>query len=470
MRAKLEHQSDRIEHALAAYGVPAQVTGGTVTPRWIRYLVVPAIGARISKIKGLNEEMAAALNAPNCRVSRRGAAISIEVPRDDPQPVRLLPLYRQVTGQDNLLAAAKVTQINQHNQPIPPPSPSPSIPPTTAILGLGEDGAPLLIRLPSPDVAHILVAGTTGSGKTVLLQTMVLSLAMINRPNALTFVLIDPKGTALSPFSDLPHLICPPIREVNQTAKALDDLVQLMVRRGLEDTNHRIARIVVVIDELADLLMVGGKAVQGALTRLTQRGREVGIHIIAATQKPTSAVLGPLVKANFPVRLVGRVTSVEDARTATGWSGTGAERLTGRGDFLAVAEGRVIRFQVAHVSAEEIREVVQGMPGSGRKMFSHERVTPTIESTGPITTILPAPPDSNGKIITHTARPNTDQELVDRLTQSDLWPRRQHPVRRNDYRWGFWSAVSQLLFEQPFAGNWYDRTKKVVELAEETSR
>jgi len=116
--------------------------------------------------------------------------------------------------------------------------------------------------------------------------------------------------------------------------------------------------VVVVIDELADLLMVGGKGVQRSLTRLTQRGREVGIHIIAATQKPTNAVLGPLVKANFPVRLVGRVMSANDARTAAGWSGTGAERLQGRGDFVAVAEGRVIRFQAAHVSPGEIREVV----------------------------------------------------------------------------------------------------------------
>ena len=113
-----------------------------------------------------------------------------------------------------------------------------------------------------------------------------------------------------------------------------------------------------VIDELADLLMVGGKQVQEALTRLTQRGREAGIHVVAATQKPTSEVLGPLVKANFPVRLVGKVTSAGDARTASGWSGTGAERLLGRGDFLAVAEGRVIRFQAAHVSPEEIRETV----------------------------------------------------------------------------------------------------------------
>jgi S-DNA-T family DNA segregation ATPase FtsK/SpoIIIE len=110
---------------------------------------------------------------------------------------------------------------------------------------------------------------------------------------------------------------------------------------------------------------VGGKDVQGALTRLTQRGREAGIHIVAATQKPTTAVLGPLVKANFPVRLVGRVTSAEDARTASGWSGTGAERLMGRGDFLAVAEGRVIRFQAAHVSPAEIQEAVAGIGSNG---------------------------------------------------------------------------------------------------------
>jgi len=109
------------------------------------------------------------------------------------------------------------------------------------------------------------------------------------------------------------------------------------------------------------LLMVGGKDVQQALTRLTQRGREAGIHLIAATQKPTSSVLGPLIKANFPVRLVGRMMDASDARIATGWSGTGAERLMGCGDFLAVAEGRVIRFQVAHVSPAEVREMVASL-------------------------------------------------------------------------------------------------------------
>jgi S-DNA-T family DNA segregation ATPase FtsK/SpoIIIE len=389
MRKQLEFQADRIEAVLALNKVPARVTGGTVTPRWVRFQVLPAIGAKISKIKGLSEEMAAALNASNCRVSRRGAAVSVEVPRDDPKPVRLLPLYSQLVSQ---------------------PTAQPAIPSVTAVLGLAEDGAPLLIRLPSPDVAHILVAGTTGSGKTVLLQTMILSLAMVNPPatrgrlDGISLVLIDPKYHAFHFFEGLPHLARPVIWEMEETTEVLHSLVRLMERRsghdGHVDRNGNGSwggqpHVVVVIDELADLLMVGGKEVQWALTRLTQRGREAGIHIVAATQKPTTAVLGPLVKANFPVRLAGRVTSVEDARTATGWSGTGAERLTGQGDFLAVAEGRVIRFQVAHVSPAEIQEAVRSIRNNGWRVENGlSEVLPAIPSQASAHPIsLPRPAD-----------------------------------------------------------------------------
>ncbi len=378
MRKKLEFQAERIEAVLTMHKVPARVTGGTVTPRWIRFQVLPAVGAKISKIRGLSEELAAALDAPNCRVSRRGAAVAIEVPRDNPQPVRLLPLYRQLDPDD--------------------------IPPATATLGLAEDGAPLLIRLPSPDVAHVLVAGTTGSGKTALLQTAILSLAMANpapslfggeRTNSLSMVLIDPKGGAFSLFEGLPHLARPVIREVEETTEALQSLVRLMERRGTRNAQpatHN-AHIVVVIDELADLLMVGGKEVQTPLTRLLQRGRGAGIHVVAATQKPSSAVLGPLIKANFPVRLVGRVISTTDARVASGWSGTGAERLLGRGDFVAVAEGRVIRFQAAYVTPDEIQEVVarlaQGaLPSIFVSADSEQRARVPITSQ---TSLLPGP-------------------------------------------------------------------------------
>ena len=360
MRQMLEYQADRIEAVLAHHKVPARVTGGTVTPRWIRFQVVPALGARIASITGLAEELAAALDAPTVRVARQGATIAVEVPRDDPHPVRLIPLLR---GMRN-------------------------VPPVTAVLGIADDGVPLLIRLPSPDVAHILVAGTTGSGKTALLRAMVLSLAYFNRPqtidhrpqtidhrpqtvvggpSSVVFVLIDPKGSAFRDLEGLPHLARPVIRDPAEAVEALGSLVRLMEvrsRQGYKDTRGEplstcsLSTCILVIDELADLLMVAGAEAERPLTRLLQRGREAGIHVIAATQKPTAAVIGSLVKANFPVRLVGKVTSPEDARVATGWKGTGAERLLGRGDFIAVAEGQLHRFQAAYIAPEEVSQVV----------------------------------------------------------------------------------------------------------------
>lgn len=332
MRRKLEFQADRIEAVLHMHKVPARVTGGTVTPRRVRFQVLPAVGARISKVKGLSEELAAALDTPNCRVARRGAAIDVEIARDEPELVRLLPLCRQLEAG--------------------------ALPPVTAVLGLADDGTPLLIRLPSPDVAHVLVAGTTGSGKTALLQTMILSLTMMNRPGEVALVLLDPKGSAFNVFDRAPHLARPVIREVEEGKEALDSLVHLMERRGQRGRREG-PHVVLVIDELADVLMVGGDDLQRPLTRLLQRGRGAGIHVVAATQKPTASVLGSLVKANFPVRLVGRVTSATDARVASGWSGTGAERLEGRGDFIAVAEGQVTRFQVAYVTAREIHQLMR---------------------------------------------------------------------------------------------------------------
>jgi S-DNA-T family DNA segregation ATPase FtsK/SpoIIIE len=355
MRGLLETQADRIEVMLAQHQAPGRVTGGTVMPRWVRFQVLPAVGTKISRITGLSEELAVVLDVPTCRVSRRGAAVAIEIPREDPQPVCLLPLFRQL-GEDG-----------------------DGIPPVTAVLGLAEDGAPLLIRLPSPDVAHVLVAGMPGSGKTVLLRAMILSLAMANpachsvdslnrAEGGMAMVLIDPKGTAFGVFADLPHLARPIIREIDEATEALRSLVRLMEKRhplprSSENGSGRQEQgqpcVVVAIDELADLLMVGGEPVQQALIRLTQQGREAGIHVVAATQEPTSAVLGPLFKANFPVRLVGRVASIEGARVATGWCGTGAERLAGRGDFLAVAEERVIRFCAPYTSPEEIQEAIE---------------------------------------------------------------------------------------------------------------
>jgi S-DNA-T family DNA segregation ATPase FtsK/SpoIIIE len=350
-RKVLDLQSDRIEMVLASHKAPARVTGGVVTPRVVQFHLAPAMGTKVNKLQALADDLALALGVPDVRVSRQGSSVKLEVPREDTQPVKLLPLIARLM-QGNALHAGYST--------------SPAIPPFTAVLGLCDDGAPLLMRLSSPDVAHVLISGTTGSGKTAISQTMVLSLAMTHRRSQLQFVLIDPKRSAFERFAALPHMLWPIIGDAKAGAAALDELVRLMEARSNSGTEPR---IVVVIDELADLMHANaaGKALADPLTRLVQRGREAGVHIVACTQKPSSQVLGPLIKANFPARLVGRVVSPEDARVASGIGGTGAERLTGHGDFLAVAAGQVVRFQAAYIGQAETAQIVAQMSSAPRR-------------------------------------------------------------------------------------------------------
>jgi len=341
----LELQSNRIEMVLANHKAPARVTSGVVTPRAVQYHLAPALGTEVRRVQALADKLALALGVTNACISRQGSGLKLEIRRDDAQPVKLLSMMAQL---------------------------STPIPLYTAVLGLCDDGAPLLMRLSSHDVAHVLIAGCTGAGCTALCQTMLLSLAMTHRRSQLQFVLVDPKRRAFAPFTPLPHLLRPIVGEAAEAASALGELVQLMeIRRGAQngsvsgDAERSVTpRIVVVLDELADLMQVGGQALAKPLTRLAQRGHRVGIHIIACTQKPSSQVMGTLMRANFPVRLVGKVVSLEDARVAAGCGGTGAEKLTGRGDFVAMAAGQVVRFQAAYVSAAEMEQVVAQF-GSG---------------------------------------------------------------------------------------------------------
>jgi len=454
IRQALEFQADRIEQVLRQNKIQAHVTGGTVTPRWVRFQVIPSIGQRLGPITNLADELAAAMQTDNCRVSRTGAALAVEIPRADPQPVHLLRLYDQLTD----------TVANLQS---PSPNPQPPIPPITAVLGLAEDGAPLLVRLPSPDVAHILVAGTTGSGKTVLLQAMITSLALANTATDLRLVLVDGGRGGFAPFDGLRHLAIPPVTDNREALGAIQTLVHLMdARTDRADNPHKYPRppsptdpdptnpttglrttIVLFIDELADLLMLGGPAAVWALTRLVQRGRSVGIHVVAATQKPTAAVLGPLVKANFPTRFVGRVTSIEDARTATGWSGTGAERLQGQGDFIAIAEGRAIRFQVAHITEREIAHVVSRLPHQAEPLFQIQKVEPD-----------PQP-----------IQADPDQALANQLRALSLWPSR-HDSAGTGYRRGFITCVCRDLLGHAPEGAFYHRAARIVALAEEAER
>jgi S-DNA-T family DNA segregation ATPase FtsK/SpoIIIE len=342
----LHEQADRIELLLASHKVPARVSGAKVTPRLVRYELTTPLGVRIKRIEGLSEEIALSLGACSCRVIRQAGQVQVEVPRLDPQPVRLQALCQRLAQ----LGTGRRT----------------AIPPLTAVLGLDHEGIPLLLRLPSPNVAHVLISGTTGSGKTALARSIVASLAMHNSQRCLQLVLIDPKGRGLLPFQGLPHLLEPVVMRIEETLPLLGRVVREMERRDAEGRSE--PRLVVVLDEMADLVQVGGREMEALLTRLTQRGREAGIHLVACAQKPTAAVIGSLVKSNFPVRLVGSVASPEDAKVATGIARTGAERLLGQGDFLVVAKGEVTRMQAAYVEVRELKQIVARLAAGARPM------------------------------------------------------------------------------------------------------
>jgi len=334
MKRLLEFYADQIEYTLEAHGIKARVVGGKIHPRFIVFETVSLAGQRVGDIIQRGEEIALALQAPSVRIARRRGRMVIEVPRDDPTPIRLLPLLERL-----------------------------EMPPGTGVLGLADSGHPLLLRVDSPDAPHALIAGTTGCGKTELLRTLAVSLAMCNRPDALGLLLI---GQGLAGLGHLPHLVCGGVigGDPDRALGALASLVAEMEARL--SSNRQTPRLVAVIDELADLLMAGGSDLSVALTRLTQKGRNAGIHVLAATQKPTAAVIGSLVKANFPVRIVGSVASPEDAKVASGIAGTGAEQLLGRGDFLVVAKGQVVRFQAAYIPLDELERVVFSKDGQGQ--------------------------------------------------------------------------------------------------------
>lgn len=341
-RQRLHHQADKIEWVLATHKAPARVTGGRVTPRTIQFHISPSATTKVSQVERLAEEVALALNAPAARISRNNGQINIEIPRDDVQPLRLLDMYAQIQRDAAMAQAMSVAG--------------------TTLLGMAVDGVPLLLRVSAPDVAHVLIAGTTGSGKSEAARTMLASLMLFQRARDVQIIIVDPKASEFRVFEHVPHLLCPIIKNIEDAIANLEWLVEEMIRRQEQMITR--PRILLMIDELTDLLLQGGGEVEGCLTRLVQRGRSAGISVIGCTQKPTASVLGSLVKANFPVRLVGKVTGASEALVASGVAQSGAEKLAGRGDFMLIANGDKIRVQMAHLPPNDydaFRAQVLGM-------------------------------------------------------------------------------------------------------------
>lgn len=332
-RRMLDAQADRIEAVLARHQVVVQVTGGLITPRFVQFQVSTHLGTKINKIASLAEEIALALGCRAVRIYRQASAVHVEVPRREPQPVRLLALCRSLQ----------------------------QTPAFTAVLGLEESGAPLLLRLISPDVTHVLIAGTTGSGKTALARTLLTSLAMHNDPDQLRLILMDPKGRGFGALRALPHVQTDVAQSGEAMLAQLRALVAEMEARDQAMINRPL--LVIAVDELADLLQTGGKVVEAMLTRLAQRGREAGMHLVACTQKPTAALIGGAMKANFPVRLVGAAASRDEARFASGIPDSGAEKLEGKGDFLLIAKGEPVRFQAAWLGPEDLAHIARSFVG-----------------------------------------------------------------------------------------------------------
>jgi S-DNA-T family DNA segregation ATPase FtsK/SpoIIIE len=331
----LDYQADHIEALLASHKIEALVTDVQVSPRWVRFALQLGLGVKITAVQNLTEEIALVLAAPSVRITRAGGVLAIEVGLSDPQPVYLLALVRDI----------------------------PVLPPVTAVLGLDLEGEVYTLPLMAPEVTHVLIAGTTGCGKTELLRTLLVSLALYNRQAHLQIALIDPKKRGLAPLEGLPHLIAPIATSPEDARELLNHLVEEMERRDRENAPPT-PRIIIAVDEVGDLLSTSDKDVERALVRLAQRGREAGFHIICSTQRPSAEAVPGSLKANLPARLVGKVASGQEALTATGIPGTNAETLMGSGDFVAVIGGQITRFQSAYTGSLDIRYILKQLEAS----------------------------------------------------------------------------------------------------------
>lgn len=357
-----------LERTLKSFEIEAHVSGYSPGPVITRYEVTPAPGVKVSSIVALENDIALAMRAKGIRIIAPipgKAAVGIEIPN----PRQAAVVLREILQSDALPASAPLLSF---------------------ALGLSASGEPVAADIAK--MPHVLVAGATGSGKSVLIHSMVLSILFRARPDEVKFVLIDPKRTELTFYEGIPHLFDPMvdparvsvITNSKEAAKALKALVGLMEKRyeklqlhgvrNLDGYNAeadkkglpRDFHVVVVIDELADLMLIAGDVVEDAIQRLTQMARAVGIHLVLATQRPSVDVITGVIKANLPSRIALQVISKIDSKVIL--DTVGAEALQGRGDLLYLSSGaqKPERCQGAYVSEEEIRQVVAYLKTQGK--------------------------------------------------------------------------------------------------------
>jgi DNA segregation ATPase FtsK/SpoIIIE, S-DNA-T family len=342
-----EGTSQRLTLALSDLGVEAHVVRAVVGPRVTRYELRLGSGVKVSKVRNLQQDIAYALAATEVRILAPipgKSAVGVEVPNTRPAKVTLGDVFQAYPD------------ANDWTLPV----------------GLGKDISGRAVFFDLSEMPHLLVAGTTGSGKSVMLNGLLTSLLLTTDPRQVKMVLIDPKRVELSQFGRVPHLITPVVTDVKKAANALAWAVAEMERRyevlekigvrSVEGYNDRaetqMPYVVVVIDELADLMMQAGAKVEDAIIRLAQKARAVGIHIVVATQRPSVDVITGMIKANVPSRIAFAVSGQVDSRVIL--DSPGAEALLGMGDMLykPVSAARPSRVQGAFISEAEVDRVV----------------------------------------------------------------------------------------------------------------
>jgi S-DNA-T family DNA segregation ATPase FtsK/SpoIIIE len=342
-----EGTSQRLTLALSDLGVEAHVVRAVVGPRVTRYELRLGSGVKVGKVRNLQQDIAYALAATEVRILAPipgKSAVGVEVPNTRPAKVTLGDVFQAYPD------------ANDWTLPV----------------GLGKDISGRAVFFDLSEMPHLLVAGTTGSGKSVMLNGLLTSLLLTTDPRQVKMVLIDPKRVELSQFARVPHLITPVVTDVKKAANALAWAVAEMERRyevlekigvrSIEGYNDRaetqMPYVVVVIDELADLMMQAGAKVEDAIIRLAQKARAVGIHIVVATQRPSVDVITGMIKANVPSRIAFAVSSQVDSRVIL--DSPGAEALLGMGDMLykPVSAARPSRVQGAFISEAEVARVV----------------------------------------------------------------------------------------------------------------
>ncbi|GAF23542.1 LOW QUALITY PROTEIN: cell division protein FtsK [Bacillus sp. JCM 19047] len=378
-KQQLTSNARKLEKTLESFGVKVRVTKVHLGPAVTKYEVNPSVGVKVSKIVNLADDLALALAAKDIRIEAPipgKSAVGIEVPN---QEVAIVSLKEVLSGSTD----------RQHE---------------VLSVGLGEDisGEPVLA--PLNKMPHLLVAGATGSGKSVCINGIITSILMKAKPHEVKMMMIDPKMVELNVYNGIPHLLTPVVTEPKKASQALKKVVAEMERRydlfshsgtrNMEGYNDYIKRqnelhdakqptlpyIVVIVDELADLMMVASGDVEDSIARLAQMARAAGIHMIIATQRPSVDVITGVIKANIPSRIAFGVSSQTDSRTIL--DGGGAEKLLGRGDMLYLPMGatKPTRIQGAFLSDEEVEKIVSYVVSQQKAQYVEEMEPTVVES------------------------------------------------------------------------------------------